>query len=102
MKTQRSKIFVEVVYAVLSVWAIYFAIWLTGFHDTARRWTLLVSLFGIWGSFCIGRSVGSRGVRTNTAESSARVEQPRSSGVWGVASMVAIMLVIGVILRLTA
>ena len=101
MKIQQSKILVETVYAVLSVCSIYLAIWLTGFHDTARRWTLLVSLFGIWLSFNIGRSVASRAVKTD-GESSARAEQPRRSSAWGVACMVAIMLVIGVILRLTA
>lgn len=100
MKTRRSKILFEVVCAVLSVGAIYLAIWLTGFHDTARRWALLVSLFGIWLSFNCGRSVASRAVKTETG--SAPVEQPRRSIFWGLACMVAIMLVVGVVLRITA
>ena len=102
MKTPRSKIFVELVCAVLSVSAIYLAIWLTGFQDTARRWTLLVSLFGIWLSFNIGRSVASRAVKTNTGKGAMPIEQPRPSSVWGVTCMIGLMLVIGMILRLTA
>jgi len=106
MKTPRSGILVELVCTVLSVSTIYGTIWLSGFQDTPRRWTLFVCLFGIWFSFILGRSVAARAVAPCIGgDSMPGDEPPRRNRVWGMAGsvgMMVVMLVVGLVLRLTA
>src|SRR5437762_214924 len=86
MQTKQRGLFLQVVHNAMIVVAIYLSIWLSGFHDSARRWTLLICLFGVWGAFLLGRCSGQRHVAS-------------PGWAWGV---VLLIIAVGLLLRFSA
>src|SRR5690349_5807780 len=85
MTTKQPSVIIEAVRSVLIVSAIYLSLWLSGFHDTSRRWILFTCLFGVWTAFLLGRSSISRVHRgsdlgNDFGEAQARQRQAASPG----------------------
>jgi len=101
MQTKQRSLIIEAVRNVVIVVAIYMSIWLSGFHDTDRRWTLLICLFGMWGAFLLGRSSGPRvraAANINVAEgemSQRRVALPD----WAWAAAALLIVAVGLLIR---
>ena len=106
MQTKQRSLIIDTIRNVLIVVAIYLSIWLSGFHDTGRRWTLLICLFGLWGAFLLGRSSGSR-LRA-ACNASGNVAEPEmaqrraGSRDWAWGAVALLIVAVGLILRLSA
>jgi hypothetical protein len=87
MQTKQQSLFIQAVHNVLIVVAIYLSIWLSGLQDTARRWTLLICLFAVWGAFLLGRSSGQRHVAS-------------PGWAWGFVAL--LIMAVGLLLRFSA
>jgi hypothetical protein len=105
MQTKPRDLIKDAVRNVLIVIAIYLSILLSGFHDTSRRWTLLICLFGLWGAFLLGLSSTPR-VRAASAGNNAVEAETVRRGMasinraWG--AVVLLIIAVGVVLRFSA
>jgi len=99
MNTQRRNILVETITLLLLFSNIYATLWVSGFHDTERRWILLVSLFGliVAQKLAVDLVCRVRGVSDATATEA----MSRGGRMLYVVSSMAVMIVIGLILRFT-
>jgi hypothetical protein len=103
MQNKQRNLIIEAVRNVLIVFAIYLSIWLSGFHDTDRRWSLLICLFGVWGAFLLGRSSGPRAraassISDNVGEdemAQRRVASP--DWAWGAVAL--LIIAVGLLVR---
>jgi hypothetical protein len=104
MQTKSRNLIIDAVRNVLIVVAIYLSIWLSGFYDTNRRWTLLICLFGLWGAFLLGRSSAPR-VRVAPNGSDiveTETTQPRIAPNWAWGAVAFLIIAVGLVLRFSA
>ncbi len=100
MKAQRRNTLAETMTRFLVVPTIYGTLWVSGFHDTRRRWILFLSLCG----FLVAQELAVDLVRKarGVGDASAAESMSRGSRIPYLVGSMAVMLVIGLVLRFTS
>ena len=99
MKAQRRNTLAERITRFLVIPTIYVTLWVSGFHDTQRRWILLLSLFGL----VVAQELTVDLVRRlrRDGDTTAAETMARGGRIPYLVGSMAVMLVIGLVLRFT-
>jgi hypothetical protein len=100
MKTQQRNVLTETITLLLLFSNIYVTLWVSGFHDTERRWILLVCLFGLIVAQKLAVDLVCR--VQGSSEVAAREAMSRGSRILYVVCSMSVMILIGLVLRFTA